>query len=297
MDVFSALRETISITVRQSLPEPQASLLLGTLLGVTSGFPATFYEALRATGTLHVVVVSGYNISVLINTLARLLIVFPLKIRFGITLAFIVFFVLLVGPEAPVIRAAIMGSIALLATVLGRQGDAMRALIFVAVVMLVFNPNWLTDLSFQLSFLATLGLILIFPLLDQIFPGRGVILREDLLVTLSAQIMVWPLLAYSFGRISLVSPLVNALLLWTIPLITYFGLVTTTMAIIINEFKELIMIPTNLFLSYFIWIVTGVGSLKVGVFEVNLFSPFALVFYYLTLWVGIWFTYQTLRER
>lgn len=294
---WEAIRETLVTTVRESLPDPQAPLLLGTILGVKSGFPPDFYEALRVTGTLHVVVVSGYNISVVINTLARILGFVPLKIRFALTLGFVAFFVFLVGLEAPVVRAAIMGMIALLGTVLGRQGDALRALLVSGAFMLILSPDWATELSFQLSFLATLGLILIFPLFDGLFPGRGMLLREDLLTTLSAQMMVWPLIAYHFGQVSLLSPLVNSLVLWTIPIITYLGLVTVTIGSIINNISVLIMIPLRPFLDFFIWIVNLFSSWKVGYFEVSAFSLSGLILYFAILGGGIWFMYQTLAKK
>src|SRR3989344_4427309 len=296
LDVFNQLREAIANVIKISLPEPQASLLLGILIGIKSSFPPSFYEALRVTGTLHIVVVSGYNISVLINTLGRLLIFLPLKIRFGVTLIFLLFFVLLVGPEPPVVRAAIMGAIGLLGTILGRQKDAFRILVLSGAAMVVFNPAWITELSFQLSFLATLGLILIFPILDRITPDKGGFLRDDFLTTLSAQITVWPLIAFSFVQASLLSPLANVLVLWTIPIITYLGLVATTLALIINNFTELIMIPLDFFLSYFIWIVTG-EFWRFGFFEVGAFSFLALGFYYIILWGGLWFLYQTFQKK
>lgn len=297
LELFDQLRLLIANTVRESLPEPQASLLLGIILGIKSGFPASFYEAMRMTGTLHVVVVSGYNIMVIINTLERLLIFLPLKVRLATVFIFVLFFMLLVGFEPPVVRAVVMGSLGLLAIALGRQTAALRALIFAGLVMVLINPEWITDLSFQLSFLATLGLILIFPLLHRLFPDRGGVLRESFLLTLAAQMAVWPLIAYSFGQFSVVSLLVNTLVLWTIPLITYLGLATTILAMLISNIKELIMIPTGFFLSYFIWIVTGAASLKVGVFEVGPFSWGVLVFYYLILSVGIWLLYLTFRKR
>src|SRR3990172_3843844 len=102
MELLDGLRESISAFVRSGLPEPHSSLLLGMILGNKSGFPPDFYEALRVTGTLHVVVVSGFNITVIINTLARALIFIPLRIRFFITLSFLTAFVLLVGVNPPV---------------------------------------------------------------------------------------------------------------------------------------------------------------------------------------------------
>jgi len=297
IEFLEVLRETISQTVRQSLPEPQASLLLGMILGVKSGFPSDFYEALRVTGTLHVVVVSGYNITVLINTFGRMLIFLPFKVRFCFITLGIISFVALVGFEPPVIRAAIMGTIALLGTVLGRQKDALRTLLIAGGVMLIFNPEWLTDLSFQLSFLATLGLIIFVPTIDRLIPGRGAPLREDLATTLAAQIMVWPLIAYRFGQASLLSPLVNALVLWIVPIATVFGMVTTTLALLVSQIGYLIMLPVGLLLTYFTQVVRWFSSLNFGFFAVSPFSVLALFFYYLVLGGGLWFLSQLFLRK
>ncbi len=293
MEFLDGLRGSITEFVRSGLPEPHSSLLLGMILGIKSGFPPDFYEALRVTGTLHVVVVSGFNITVIINTLAHLLVFIPLRLRFFITLLLITAFVLLVGVNPPVVRAAIMGSIALLGTVLGRQNDALRAFLLAVILMLIFQPSWVGELSFQLSFLATLGLIVVFPLLDRVFPGKS-FLRADFLTTLAAQIMVWPLLAYKFGTVALLSPVINTLVLWTIPIITYIGLVTSTIGMFIKDISALILVPVRLFLDYFIWIVGWFSSLRIGYFEVSPFSLMALVFYFLVLGGGLWLLYQHL---
>lgn len=295
MDFLEGLRSSIVEFIRSGLPEPHSSLLLGIILGIKSGFPPDFYEALRVTGTLHVVVVSGFNITVIINTLANLLVFIPLRLRVFITLLLITAFVLLVGVNPPVVRAAIMGSIALLGTVLGRQNDALRAFLLAVVLMLIFQPSWAGELSFQLSFLATSGLIVVFPLLDKALPGKG-FLRSDLLTTLAAQIMVWPLLAYKFGTISLLSPVVNTLVLWTIPIITYIGLVTSTIGLAIRDVSALILIPVRLFLDYFIWIVSWFSSLRIGYFEVSPFSTVVLAFYFVVLGGGLWLLYQHLTR-
>ena len=297
MEFLDGLRQSITEFVRSGLPEPHASLLLGTILGIKSGFPPDFYEALRVTGTLHVVVVSGFNITVVINTLARSLVFVPPKIRFFITLTFLIAFVFLVGANPPVVRAAIMGSIALLGTIFGRQNDALRAFLLTVVVMLVFRPLWMTELSFQLSFLATLGLILVLPQLDRLIPGKGFLLREDLLTTISAQILVWPLLAYHFRTISVISPVVNALVLWTIPIITYIGLVTATIGLFVSSIATMILLPVRLFLDYFIWVVERFSALRVGYLAVSPFSWIALILYFVVLGGGLWFLYQRSTEK
>ena len=293
IEFLDGLRESIAASIRSGLPEPQASLLLGIILGIKSGFPPDFYEALRVTGTLHVVVVSGFNISVITNTLAKALIFISLRVRIFVTLAFLTAFVLLVGATPPVVRAALMGSIALIGTVFGRQNDALRALLITVIVMLILQPSWAGELSFQLSFLATLGLILAFPLLDRLVPGRG-FLRSDFLTTISAQILVWPLLAYYFGTVSVLSLLVNALILWTIPIITYIGLVTATAGVVINGASSLILVPARLFLDYFIWIVEAFSRVRIGYFAVSPFSWVALILYFVILGGGLWFIYQHL---
>jgi len=139
MDFLDGLRESIAAFIRSGLPEPHSSLLLGMILGIKSNFSHDFYETLRTTGTLHVVVVSGFNITVIINTLARMLVFIPLRPRVFITLVFLIAFVLLVGPNPPVVRAALMGTIGLIGTVLGRQRDALRTLLIASGGMLLFG--------------------------------------------------------------------------------------------------------------------------------------------------------------
>jgi competence protein ComEC len=290
--MLDAVRELIINTAQQSLPEPQASLLLGMMIGVKGSFPSSFYEALRATGTLHVVVVSGYNITVLINTVAKSLPFLSLRVRALVTALVIFLFVSLVGFDPPVVRAAIMGTIALLGTVLGRQKDALRILLITAGLMLIVNPSWLGNLSFQLSFLATLGLTIFYPLLDRYLPGKGMPLREDLVTTLAAQTLVWPLIAYTFGQVSLLSPLVNTLVLWSVPIATILGLVTTALAVFASRVGYLIMLPVNLLLTYFARVVECFASLDIGFFEILPFSVLALLFYYVVLGGGLWFLSQ-----
>jgi competence protein ComEC len=286
--LLEIFRDWLTGGIQQSLPEPQASLLLGMLLGARERLPGGFYEALLATGTLHVVVVSGFNITIIINALGKVLAFLPLKPRFLVILGVVVVFVALVGFEAPVVRAAIMGATALLATVLGRQKDALRALVLAAIVMLLLRPSWASSVSFQLSFLASLGLIIIYPLLNKKLPGKNLPLREDLLTTLSAQFLVWPLIAYHFGRVSLISPLANLLVLWTVPPVTILGAFLALLASFVKEIGYLIMLPINLFLTYFVEVVGGCASLGWGDFEISPFSLSALLFFYLALGGGLW---------
>jgi len=184
------------------LHEPQAALLTGILLGVETGIPADLMESFSATGTTHIIAISGFNISIiagLFSGLAQRL--FGKRRAMPVALAGIIIYTILVGASAAVVRAAIMGCLYVIATHYGRQTDALTSLVAAATLMTLLNPQTLWDLGFQLSFAATLGLIVYTPSLQSWFekwlaralsPGtarRAVeVLNEALIVTLAATI-------------------------------------------------------------------------------------------------------------
>jgi competence protein ComEC len=213
--------------IAQILPEPQASLLTGILLGDDSGIPKSVQDAFRATGTSHIIAISGYNVTILIGlmNLGALRLLGRRRAFFVLVIGLLIY-MLLVGASASVMRAVIMGIVFLLANRVGRQGLALNTLFLTAMLMTLYNPMWLWDVGFQLSFVATLGLILYATPLQQtvetwlagVLPARRVkpvmdVLSDALLVTLAAQITTIPLLAYSFKQFSFVSLLTNALVL------------------------------------------------------------------------------------
>ena len=156
-----ALKQKALATVHLLFPDPEASLLAGILLGVDSGLPADLQQDFKDTGTSHIIAISGFNIAIIaelfLSLFGRLL-----GPRRGAVAAAIGigFYTLLVGADAAVVRAAVMGLAALLARHLGRRQDGLVTLFAVAALMSLFNPYYLQDVGFQLSFAATLGLIL-----------------------------------------------------------------------------------------------------------------------------------------
>ena len=209
---FIGLKGKIESWYQRLLPEPEASLLSGIVLGSKRGLPQDFWRALQSTGTLHIVVASGYNVTIVIGTVIALLgglLKRPLAIGLGI--AAVVIYSFMAGMEPAIVRAAIMGSLAYFGQVLGRPSDGLRLLLLAAAAMLLYNPLFIFDVGFQLSFMATLGLILICPR----FPGW---LPRGLSESLAAQIMVWPILVYNFGQMSLIGILANSLIVYFVPL-------------------------------------------------------------------------------
>ncbi|MFZ5366540.1 MAG: ComEC/Rec2 family competence protein [Patescibacteria group bacterium] len=243
------LRQKIEEIYRRTLPEPQASLLSGVVLGSKSGMPADFYEALRKTGTLHVVVASGMNVSILAGTLVSFLILFISRKKAVILSSILIwFYVLLAGGEAPVVRAGIMGTLAFLAQGLGREEDAWRGLGLAAGILLFLNPLNITDLGFQLSFSATFGILFFGPLFSRLFARLPKQIRSDLSQTLAAQIVTLPIIILNFGYYSALSPLVNVLVVFVLPWIMRLGILVA----VGGQIFAWLTLP---FLTYFVWVV------------------------------------------
>ena len=235
--VLYDLRETAYQTLRQMIPMPEAAVLAGILLGMENDIPEYLYQAYQASGTAHILIISGFNIAILSAIITRF---FRRLLPYGwdalAATATIIVYTLLVGAEPPVVRAAIMGIIALPAYLLGRRSIHLNVLAFTAAIMLFFTPSLLQDVSFQLSFLATLG-IMVFsePMkaaVNKVFikksyreePSKWVNwINEYLLVTLAAQIAVLPVLLTHFDFISLVTLPANLFILPLQPLVMGLG--------------------------------------------------------------------------
>ena len=253
-------RKQIINEYRQILPEPHSSLVVGVVLGAKSSIPEDFWQALKKTGTAHVVVASGMNVTLVAGFLMNFLVtIINRKKAIIFALLGIWLYTMLSGFDAPLVRAAIMGSIAFSAQGLGKLYSAWRALFLSAALMLIFTPSWLTDLGFILSFLATASLMLFESKINRLISFIPNPFREGLATSLAAQIGVAPILYLTFGQLSILSPLINGLLLWTIPLITIIG----GMGAIASLIHPILSLP-------FIYAVYPLTSWFI--FVVNLFS-------------------------
>ena len=256
--VLYALRARGEAVLNRLLPEPYAALANGMLLGIEAGIPDDLYDQFNLTGTSHVIVISGSNVALIAAVFAavgtRLLgrrrAVYP-------ALLGIAAFALLVGGDAAVLRAALMGGLFVHATALGRRSTALVSLALACWIMTLLNPLTLWDVGFQLSSAATAGLILFSPAITAAFerfvsrfrrpatlpvippepvmesPVAGVaasskvalrsLIQDGLLITIAANITTLPLVVFYFGRLSLVSLLTNLLIAPVQPLIMLWG--------------------------------------------------------------------------
>lgn len=243
---FFVIRQKIISFFQKSMSQPYSSLVSGIVLGSKEGIQPSFWEKLKRTGTAHVVVASGMNVSLLGSFLVSFLVSF-IKRRKALVISIfgIWVYAVLAGFDAPIVRAAIMGSFAFGAVILGRESDSLRILFLTFFIMLVFNPYYIFDIGFILSFSATLSILLFAARLEKFLIFTPHFIRQDLATTIAAQILVSPILYFTFGYISIYSFLVNGLVLWTVPLITVFGLVIS--------FLSLFVLPLAKILAFLIY--------------------------------------------
>lgn len=215
--------------LEKTLPEPMSSLAAGILLGVKGQMPKQFYDQLVNTGTLHVIAASGYNVMIVAGVLMSLTKRFWRRgVAIGIGVTGIWAYVMLSGGSASVIRAGVMGSLSLVVYYFGRAADAKRLLCVTIFLMLMINPLMLIDIGFQLSVAATMGLLYLEPWIKSRFKMLGdrfqfiqSILANYLYPTLAATIATLPIIWWYFGRVAWITPLVNLLILPSVPLIMF----------------------------------------------------------------------------
>lgn len=250
---FPQLRGQLQGKIADLYPPLPAQLLSGFLLGIDE-FDKDFKAALINTGTVHVVVVSGFNVTLVASALLTSSSFLGRKKALVLSLIGIIVYTLLTGAEPPTVRAAIMGGLAFGAQALGRQKESKELLFLTASIMVILDPLLIGDLSFQLSVLATFGIIQFSPWLVSKLHRFGP-LRSDLANTLAAQALVVPLIFFHFGQVSLISPLVNVLILWTVPLATILGFLSLMVSFIFFPLGQLLAWGNFVFLQVFIMVV------------------------------------------
>jgi competence protein ComEC len=294
-----SLKKQAQGVIARLMPEPQAALLTGILLGVETGIPRDLYERFNVTGTSHIIVISGSNIALVVALLMSLGKWFVGKRRAALlAIAGVALYTLLVGSDAAVVRAAIMGSLAALALYFGRQATALNSLLASAIVLTAINPLALWDVGFQLSFAASAGLILLVPPLTEtagVLGGERAkevlgFLQEALLVTLAAQIAVTPILIATFGRLSLVSLFTNFLILPVQPLVMIGGAIATAVGLIpfLTPLAQIIFWLPWLALAYTTAVVELTARFPHAAIEVGQLPGWAVALCYGAMLGAVW---------
>lgn len=251
--------------INWKLREPQSSLLMGILFGQDRLFSEEFDRSVRIAGVSHIVAASGYNITILILASSKLLSFLPFKARFPINLILIWGFCILSGLSPSILRACIMTTIALCGTFLGRRNTVHVTLPLATFVFVLVDPKIVFNVGFQLSVMATLGLIYLQPsfasIVKKIFKKEVGFVNDTLLTTLSCTVTTLPITIATFNTLSIWSVLANCLILPVVETTMLFGV----FALVSGSIIFYSTIDTQL--RYFELVVNYIGSRGWGYWE------------------------------
>jgi competence protein ComEC len=265
------------------LGEPHSALAAGLVVGEKAALGKDLLDDFRKVGLIHIIVLSGFNITIVADALRRILSIFPRKLAIIFGGMGMILFCIMVGGGATVIRSCLMGSLALFADLSRRDYNVLRALSFAGLLMVIQNPSIIIfDPSFQLSFLATLGLIILaspierfLPFITDKFGIRGIVAS-----TFATQIFVSPFILYMTGDISIVGVLVNIIVLPIIPLSMLFVFLSGLFGFIFIPISQIFAWVTHFLLSYELFIVEHSAKLPLSSIHIEAFPFLYVVLFY-----------------
>lgn len=287
-----AFKERYLAGLGATLPEPAAGLAGGITIGDKRSIGPELSEVFRNVGLIHIIVLSGYNITIVINGLARFFWRTPRIIQLGLAGLIAVFFVVISGGAASASRAGAMTLIAVFARMTGRLYLAARVLGIVAVTMVFWNPLLLAfDPGFQLSMLATLGLIFFTPLFEKYLPWvtEKFHFREIFASTLGTQLAVLPLLLYQNGLFPVFSLPANLFALVAVPLAMLFSSMSAVGGMLVGPLALPLALPAYALLGYIIQVAEFFNSLPLSSLSLPAFPAWVMFALYGLLFTGWWY--------
>jgi competence protein ComEC len=273
-EIKSALffvKEKFLEKINFSIRNPENLLMGGLILGEKASFSEDLRQNFIDTGTIHIVALSGYNITIVAEWIMKVFAFLPSHLGIGAGILAILLFILMTGANSTAIRAGIMATLALIARATGRNYDVARALILAGGIMILLNPYVLAfDVSFQLSFIATVAVIFLSPKIEKYFhwvPAKFK-LRDIVSVTSAAYLFVLPFVLYKMGNLSLVALPANILILPLIPLTMLFGFITGTLGLIWYLLAVPFGLLSFLLLHYELGVINFLASLPFASFSI-----------------------------
>jgi competence protein ComEC len=292
--VLYKFRNSFVNNIKRFILPPESDLASGLVLGIDGGFSKEIKDKFINTGTIHIVALSGYNITIVSNWIMKIFSNLPIKVSSSLGIFSILLFVIMSGASSTALRAGVMATIALLARMTGRKYQAGRSLIFAFFIMVTLEPRIIFDISFILSFFATFGVIFITPKIIDYFyfiPVRFG-LREVASTTVSASVAVLPIILYSTGVFSTVSFFTNILILPFIPITMIFIFIVGFLGYVLSPLAFFFSFISHIFLKYIIGIIDIFSALPFASFAIPKFSiilviiSYTLIFYFIFLRKG-----------
>ncbi len=274
--------------------QPYRALSIGLITGAKQSMPDELNDNLNISGLTHIIALSGFNVTIIIVALTAVLAnIMHRKKIFIIGSILITIFIIMTGASASVVRAGIFSLLILYGKTIGRKAYQTNILLMAAVLMLVFNPFLLVnDIGFQLSFLAFCGIVYLSKIIEYLF-SKSIInklptwLQSPLLETLSAQILVFPLIAFSFGRVSLISPLSNIAVLWIIPLAMLMSFIAGVVGLIYLPLGKVVAFIAYPVLIYIIEVINISAKLPLASLALQKYNYIVVSLLYLVIGVLI----------
>jgi len=285
--ILSDWRLSLNRKISMLWPEPRGSLMAGILYGERGSIPKNVKEDFSNSGLTHIVAVSGYNTSIIA---AVLLVVFVFvgfwrKQAFWFSVVSLVLFTFFTGASASVTRAATMSIFSMLGIFLGRPARMLNSLLTAAALLLVISPRALSDVGFQLSFLATVGVCFVGPLLQKRFwqhdlSGLKKVAVDIFFTTLGALVSTLPLTIFYFNKIPLLALVANMLVVGFIPFIMFLGFFALLLSFLFFPAGLLVAFAADIGLRYIIWVS---DKLSIGSIEFKMPFIFLLLIYFLII--------------
>ncbi len=282
-------------SITQAIPEPQSALLGGLILGEKHSLGDALTDLFRRSGLVHIIVLSGFNMTIIAAAIMWLTKRFPRALSASAGALGIIAFVIMAGMSATAMRAGLMALLAVLAKFVGRDYRIERALAVAAFLMVAQNPKVLAfDPSFQLSFLATLGLIYLSPFFEKWFkwitPRWG--LREIVSATFATQLFVLPLLVNMSGTVSLIGVLANIIVLPLVPVTMLFGALTAFAGLLSTVIAVPFAYLAYALLVYITSVASALGGLPFSSVSVPAFPMWFIAFAYAALLFWVYWLHQ-----
>lgn len=295
-DVALRVRNWFAGGVKLATNEPQTSLGLGYLLGQRRGLPEALSAALIATGLTHVVVASGYNLTILVRLARRLFEKISKYLSFLASSLMILGFIAVTGMSPSMARAGLVAGLSLITWYYGRHIHPFVLLAIAMAITLFINPSYAWgDLGWQLSFAAFAGVMIVAPIMNAYFFGdaKEKTLRRILIETLSAQVCTLPIILYAFGQMSVIAPIANIMILPLVPLAMLGTFIAGIGGLALPMAAQVIGLPAELVLSYMTQTIEYMGKLPWAVQQFTVSSVGVLAMYSIIIIVTLWMWHKT----
>ena len=259
--LLERVRQAFFVGIRTALPEPEASFGLGLLVGVGGLIPKPLQAELTRVGLSHLVAVSGYNLTIIIRLVSRLLSGLGRNVALVLSLWLIGVFVVLSGASSTIIRAGVVSILSLLATHAGRRVQPLVLTMVAAAGTAVYSPGYLNDIGWLLSFLAFFGILVVAPALMERFGEPKLVLGRMLVETFTAQLLTLPLIVGIFSQLSIISLVANVVVEPFVPLAMLASVAAGMIGLLLPMWGDILAAPSAFLLGLILKIISALAAL------------------------------------